>query len=212
MKISLITLAFSPFVNSSNSTDAPVLTKAPRRFADFKRMFYRFFEHDDLMKIYGYGCYCLNLGDRPLSGMMNGVVPIDEVDEMCFRWTKCNRCAAIDEGEGCSAETTKYRFKLGSGPDDIICQDKEGSCANDLCKCDREAVLNLRSMLGNLSGDSKYLSHNGFNPDTECKRRPNTRNTADSRTECCGEYPKRFPFNSNQKQCCDGKIMSINSC
>ena len=30
---------------------APVLTKAPRRFADFKRMFYRFFEHDDLMKV-----------------------------------------------------------------------------------------------------------------------------------------------------------------
>jgi len=52
---------------------------------------------------------------------MNGVIPVDDVDEMCFRWTKCNRCATIDHGDQCSPETVKYRFSV-RGNDDIICQ------------------------------------------------------------------------------------------
>lgn len=210
MKISLFTLAFSTSINGDN--EAPVSpSKTPRRFADFKRMFNVFFSHDDLMKIYGYGCYCLNLGDRPLSGMMSGVIPVDDVDEMCFRWTKCNRCATIDYGETCSPESVKYRFTV-RGDDDIICQDPEGSCANALCKCDRNSVINLRTTLDGLSADSEYLSHNGFNAEEQCTKRPVTRNQQDSNMQCCGQYPRRFPFNAHQKQCCDDKIMSINSC
>ena len=74
-----------------------------------------------IFQIYGYGCYCLNLGDRPLSGMMSGVVPVDDVDHMCFKWTKCNRCASMDHGDSCSAETTKYRFRINANTEDIIC-------------------------------------------------------------------------------------------
>jgi hypothetical protein len=142
---------------------------------------------------------------------MNGVIPVDDVDEMCFRWTKCNRCATIDHGETCSPETVKYRFTV-RGNDDIICQDPEGSCANALCKCDRHSVINLRSMLDGLSADSTFLSHNGFNAEEQCLKRPIIRTTQESNLQCCGQYPRRFPFNTHQKQCCDGKIMSINSC
>jgi len=211
MKISLFTLAFSSATGNFNSTDAP-LTKAPRRFADFKRMFYAFFSHEDLTKIYGYGCYCLNLGDRPLSGMMSGVVPVDEVDHMCFKWTKCNRCASMDHGESCSAETTKYRFRINAQTEDIICTDPEGSCGRNLCECDRHATYQLRDMLEGVSAKSEFLAHNGFNADVQCKRRVNTRSQAEPNLQCCGQYPHRFPFNSNQKQCCENKIMSINSC
>ena len=40
------------------------------------------------MKVYGYGCYCFNLGDRPLSGIMTGVYPVDNKDMHCFEFTK----------------------------------------------------------------------------------------------------------------------------
>jgi hypothetical protein len=53
MKISLFTLAVGSAVNGT--TEAPVsLSKAPRRFADFKRMFNVFFSHDDLMKVFQF--------------------------------------------------------------------------------------------------------------------------------------------------------------
>ena len=31
-------------------------------------------------------------------------------------------------------------------------------------------------------------------------------------SQCCGSYPKRFPFNTGKATCCDGKISSIGSC
>ena len=43
-----------------------------RRYNQFKTMFQHFYSNEQLAKTYGYGCYCLNLGDRPLSGVMTG--------------------------------------------------------------------------------------------------------------------------------------------
>ena len=38
-------------------------------------MFDNFYTPQQLINTYGYGCYCLNLGDRPLAGIMTGVYP-----------------------------------------------------------------------------------------------------------------------------------------
>ena len=40
------------------------------------------------MNVYAYGCYCLNLGKYPLSGLMSGVYPVDDKDRHCFEFTK----------------------------------------------------------------------------------------------------------------------------
>ena len=51
-------------------------------------MFLKYYDYSDLVYIYGYGCYCLNLGDRPLSGQMTGVLPVDGKDRHCFEYHK----------------------------------------------------------------------------------------------------------------------------
>ena len=53
-----------------------------RRYANFEKMFKTVFvEREWLYKFYSYGCYCLNIGDRPLTGILNGFKPHDKVDE-----------------------------------------------------------------------------------------------------------------------------------
>jgi len=53
-----------------------------RRYANFERMFKTEFPtHEMLLKFYSYGCYCLNIGDRPLTGILSGYQPQDKIDE-----------------------------------------------------------------------------------------------------------------------------------
>ena len=82
---------------------------------------------DNFIKIYGYGCYCLNLGDRPLTGNLSGVEPVDETDALCHKWTKCNRCARHDHDEFCTPETVKYKFDvIGEGGNrEVQCTDRK---------------------------------------------------------------------------------------
>lgn len=55
---------------------------ASRRYAQFEQLFKsEFKDHNDLLNFYSYGCYCLNLGDRPLTGILGGYKPTDEIDE-----------------------------------------------------------------------------------------------------------------------------------
>ena len=53
-----------------------------RRYAQFEDMFRNEFNnHTLLLRFYAYGCYCLNLGDRPMAGIMTGMEPADLLDE-----------------------------------------------------------------------------------------------------------------------------------
>ena len=56
-------------------------TLQARRYAQFEAMFRQTFQnHTLLLRFYAYGCYCLNLGDRPLAGIMTGMEPADLLD------------------------------------------------------------------------------------------------------------------------------------
>ena len=59
----------------------------PKRYSQFQAMFKHFYTNAQLMKTYGYGCYCLNLGDRPLAGVMTGVYPVDDKAQSCIHST-----------------------------------------------------------------------------------------------------------------------------
>merc|ERR1712193_520539 len=61
-------------------------------------------------KIYGYGCYCLNLGERPMTGMVQGVEPVDEIDRVCQKYTQCIKCLKHDHGDSCQPETVSIHF------------------------------------------------------------------------------------------------------
>ena len=90
----------------------------PRKMVQLSSMFQHRHGLDNYLKTYGYGyrkifeifqqirknwssqffpfdsvksffrCYCLNLGEKPMSGMVSGVEPIDELDHHCYRYTQ----------------------------------------------------------------------------------------------------------------------------
>lgn len=180
--------------------------KTQRRYQDFRRMFLDFYSREDLTRIYGYGCYCLNLGDRPLTGNLSGVVPVDETDALCHKWTKCNRCAQHDHDEFCTPETVKYKFDvIGKGGDrEVQCTDRKNSCARSLCECDKWSVENLKNVIQ--TTNPKYLAHRGFVAEEECQNIRKDQRTDRGKIECCGEYPNRTPYNTSNKQCCNNKL------
>lgn len=216
VKLGLLAIASGAGAQEVDTTSTPPKTfvKSQRRFKDFKAMFLHFFTHEQLTSIYGYGCYCLNLGDRPLSGMMTGVEPVDDVDELCFQWTKCNRCTTFDHGDQCTPETVKYNFKIGKA-DTITCTDAPGTCKYNICECDRWSVMNLQKVVGSKqiidTTDDRYLAHKGFIAENQCRNKVRS-NRGPMKMNCCGEYPKRFPFNENARQCCNGRVTSTNEC
>lgn len=63
------------------------------------------------LQAYGYGCYCLNLGETPMSGMVQGIAPKDAKDEVCQKYTQCLKCAKIDHGDNCTPENRAYTVR-----------------------------------------------------------------------------------------------------
>lgn len=82
-----------------------------KRWKQVKGMFLALYEKSDLYDFYGYGCYCLSLGDRPMSGSTFGRPPVDAKDSHCYDWQQCNKCARIDEGSDCISELTNYNVR-----------------------------------------------------------------------------------------------------
>ena len=79
-------LAFSVVIERSTAKRLKKLIHAKtlqaRRYAQFEAMFRQTFQnHTLLLRFYAYGCYCLNLGDRPMAGIMTGMEPADLLDE-----------------------------------------------------------------------------------------------------------------------------------
>ena len=215
------------------------------------------------LQLYGYGCYCLNLGGSPMSGLneLNGVKPMDDIDRTCFHWTRCNRCAAIDYGEKCKAEDRSYDFEIDPDTKDITCKGKKdfsmfqnrstfflkkkrthasGRFASATkSKCSRWNslwtiwLLTVRSWTTTASARRNNARSENHHESTQewSKSRPqklltlkkgwkssiekigwNKNHIEASRKQCCGDFPKRLPFNENLKQCCDGKVKSHGSC
>lgn len=75
-------------------------------------MFLSLYSKQDLYNFYGYGCYCLNLGDRPMSGSTFGRPPVDEKDRHCYDLQQCNKCAKIEHGSQCLSELTNYQVTM----------------------------------------------------------------------------------------------------
>ena len=91
----------------------------PKRYSQFQTMFRHFYTAEQLINTYGYGCYCLNLGDRPLAGILAGVYPVDAKDKHCFEFTRCNRCVTFDFGPDCTPEQTDYNVSVTRPLSDI---------------------------------------------------------------------------------------------
>jgi hypothetical protein len=222
MKISKVLAAcVATFVNSNTvgTTEDRALSSqrnlademSERRYAQFQEVFLHYFNHDQLMQLYGYGCYCLNLGDRPLSGIMTGVDPVDPKDEVCYNFTKCNRCVTFDYGDECTPEQTDYKFEMVE--DEMVCTDQEDTCSHAICECDKETIIQLKDKIDYYEADKHQF--NGFRPEYECvmkQVKDEHHQGIPHQLNCCGSYPNRNPYNDKLKVCCDGKVTPQNTC
>jgi len=176
-------------------------------------MFLHFYTNEQLTKTYGYGCYCLNLGDRPLSGTMTGVVPVDDKDMHCFQFTRCNRCVTFDFGPDCTPEQIIYNFDIDMDTNDVTCLDPKDTCQRAICECDKYTVVEFASVIDFY--DPLNHAFNGFEMEDECIKRERPPSIGPVQTDCCGEYPNRRPYNKNSVKnfnCCDGEVTSSNTC
>ncbi|CAG5090952.1 Oidioi.mRNA.OKI2018_I69.PAR.g12784.t1.cds [Oikopleura dioica] len=210
-----------------------------RRYAQFEFLFNSAFDNnrDTLLKFYSYGCYCLNLGDRPLTGILAGFKPTDLIDKTCFQWTKCNRCVLNDYGPTCLAEITKYSYKVDRRTGEITCLDPyfeapadnpswvEGygpgevpGCRRAVCECDKAQVNKLKKVKYSCKNDNLLITaynetyhhfYGGWRFDKCEKVKPKCKERGGCDTGCCGEFPQRFPFDRNIRQCCNGDIKGL---
>lgn len=184
----------------------------PKRYTQFSGMFSHFYTEEQLIKTYGYGCYCLNLGDRPLAGIMTGVFPVDKKDKHCFEFTRCNRCVTFDFGPECTPEQISYDFEI-TADDEVICKDPANTCQNAICQCDKATILGFKEFIDIY--DSNHHAFHGFNTFSDCEVKNKEPLPGKPAIDCCGEYPNRRPYNKNSDKnmiCCDGEITSDNQC
>lgn len=168
-----------------------------------------------------YGCYCFAKGPKNLLVDAGNGKPVDRADGACRSHLNCHACAKMDHGADKCDVTRGYKFNARedavTGVRWIECLNEEGSCKRALCECDKALAYNLADW----ENEWNILHHarwGGFDAPLNCMRhQPGGRDNAmrterfsEPVTECCGEYPARFPYHiddgfGNQKRCCNGK-------
>jgi len=161
----------------------------------------------DERQYWTYGCNCLMLGDRPMTDPGKGK-PVDELDTVCKQYKDCLKCASMAHGDTCIGEFVKYRINMnGAQP---VCKDNAGSCARDLCECDR-IFAQEHVAVSNVYNEDYHMFYTktGWNAETDCLK--GSGGLVDP--QCCGadDGPKAI-YNTYTKVCCaDGTIKTDQS-
>jgi len=176
-----------------------------------------------------YGCWCLPDAAHTVAGNGAGQ-PVDEVDASCKRQASCYECAQMDhQGRTCSPDSTQYSYNLVSDvnePDNhelksIECLDdpnsgKNGrwsekySCRRSICECDKKLAEDLRENFYIWTHDN-HSEQGTFDPPTQCIKSFSTGSGQEGPPECCGDYPERFPYKSQNgaRNCCGNKTYDV---
>lgn len=184
-----------------------------------------------LDRIWNYGCWC-NFGEHLMQG--HGP-PVNTFDAICKDFSRCLKCARFDgkkENFGCDPVVQTYQ--TGAGPDFVTkCSagNPDDQCAVYVCSCESTIIAEIMDLAfqphtpENEYSD-EFLHSNGFEYDSMC---PVAAVTFDEGNDCCGVYPKRFPYalgnpsktcckdsslyNPMHQECCeDGTSADIGSC
>lgn len=155
-----------------------------------------------------YGCHCFPKNSREAGGAGSAV---DEYDQLCLNLARCHKCIEMDHlnyiDQSWDADIGKYRFStLGDGS--IDCESgNDDPHKQDLCKCDAQFAI----AMGGLWDDASYnfgnwggKNNNQYTLDFDNVCVPSGAGlNADM---CCGAYPFRQPYDSNNKDCCSDDL------
>lgn len=166
-----------------------------------------------------YGCHCMVNGPHDImAGYGN---PVDEIDSACKRHQECIACAMRDFG----AELCPWwkPYKMQAMVDDetnekfLTCEDKPGYCKRALCECDAQLARDIfderavydrdfHHRYGTFSKDQCRQVNRGKYEDVKGDKKPKPE------AQCCGSFPKRFPFSPAKQECCGDQLAAIGTC
>merc|ERR1711879_171235 len=165
----------------------------------------------------GWGCWC-QFDENSLKGRGSPINEIDRARQVLVHGYKCNIMDSIDEGDNdCEPWSVPYNSSTGMGGQSLLdaCAFRnENGCAERNCIVEGNFVISLFTLLGNSHFvEAQYNHDNGFDTDAECGVPQPIENAGGSLTlECCGAYPVRFPYNTNNgnHNCCGQKVFNVN--
>lgn len=170
------------------------------------RLAYYGYNEVDFTDILSSGCWCnmINNYDKRRGH------PVGIMDTACRAHSHCYKCISMDYE--CTAIDTPYQVSIDPQSNDFTCEDNNDPCSIRACECDVELVNNIVLSAGDQgSSIAELTEYGGFDPAAQCVVNPG--GAGGKADQCCGEYPKRFPYfmDNGDRGCCEGKTYSTNS-
>lgn len=152
----------------------------------------------DVNEVLSSGCWC-HLNQLNKIGS-----PADAIDSHCQNWVKCHECISMDSNGQCASNDQSYKIDISSDIQTFFCSATNSDCQMNACQCDVHLVEQIISDLSSWSSQNAVV--NGFSLVNSCQPKVNHGQNP-SPLNCCGEYPKRFPFRTKngKRDCCSGK-------
>ena len=159
--------------------------------------------------------------------------PVDELDSLCLQSFQNYRCFQKD-----MMNNNFKKYPMALGPHEkchfgmpfeyhqgkngaLICgpesnpgyrYDRPGNiCKLYSCIIERDFAEQAFRILGRTPGDFRKANTKNYSKGVngQCRKKGNG---IVSRDSCCGNYPKRFPYDPNSKVCCAGDVKEIGGC
>jgi len=170
------------------------------------RLLYFGYNDIEFTDVLSSGCWCnmINNYDKRKGH------PVGTMDTACRAHSHCYKCINMDFE--CTAIDSAYQVFVDPETNDFTCEKNTNPCAIRACECDVELVNNLVTTVGEEAQNIAALTeYGGFDPSTQCIAGGG--GSGGKPDQCCGEYPKRFPFYSDfgARGCCAGKTFNANS-
>jgi hypothetical protein len=181
---------------------------AVKRYYQLTDMMTHYDSGFDEKKMWSYGCHCMFLGDRPMSGMGSGK-PVDTFDKVCQEYKNCQKCAREEHGETCIGEFINYDMNIEQGRV-LKCRSKPGSCERELCECDKKFAQSWSNLMKNDADDwnmnYQRFENPDFDEDSICQ--PGI-SAGENDPQCCNTDARDaayFMYNANNQCCINGEV------
>lgn len=151
--------------------------------------------------IQNYGCHCF----PGLSRAAGGSGPaMDDYDRLCKKLYRCHKCIEHDHDDLIDVNVGKYRWSI-NGDGSLNCDANPDQHKKDLCLCDADYAMELASVWDDATYDYSLWNNKknklySFDAAGTCVAA-----AFNGDMQCCGSYPKRYPYNADTRMCCANK-------